>query len=151
MKGIIQSTTEEEKEIAIHSLSQIMESSENIFASGKESVKIQIENFGKPIRIPKRALTLLFEIIATMSDGKAMTLIPSDAEISTQEAANILNVSRPHLIKLLEQGMIPHRKVGSHRRILLDDITDFKSALQKEREKQLKYLAEQAQELNMGY
>jgi excisionase family DNA binding protein len=86
-----------------------------------------------------------------MAQGKSIALMPTDAEVSTQQAAEILNVSRPHVIKLLEKGEIPHKKVGSHRRILLQDILKYESNFKSERRKKLDYLAKEAQQLNLGY
>jgi excisionase family DNA binding protein len=77
--------------------------------------------------------------------------MPTDAEITTQQAAEILNVSRPHVIKLLEKGEIPYKKVGSHRRILLQDILEYESKFRSDRRKKLDYLAKEAQKLNLGY
>ncbi|MEM6965339.1 MAG: helix-turn-helix domain-containing protein, partial [Bacteroidota bacterium] len=90
-------------------------------------------------------------IISNMAQGKSTTLMPSDAEITTQQAAEILNVSRPHVIKLLETGKIPFRKVGSHRRILLQDVLQYESKFQSFRRKKLNALAKEAQNLNLGY
>ena len=86
-----------------------------------------------------------------MAEGKTISIVPSDSEISTQQAADILRVSRPHLVKLLETQKIPFKKVGSHRRILLNDILVHKKHLAKQRDEQLKFLSNQAQELNLGY
>ncbi|WP_373551402.1 helix-turn-helix domain-containing protein [Haliscomenobacter sp.] len=77
--------------------------------------------------------------------------MPTDAEVSTQQAAEILNVSRPHVIKLLEKGEIPHKKVGSHRRILLQDILKYESNFKLDRRKKLNALTKEAQQLNLGY
>jgi excisionase family DNA binding protein len=77
--------------------------------------------------------------------------MPSDAEVSTQQAAEMLHVSRPHIVKLLEQGSIPFKKVGSHRRILLEDLLKYDQGLKQQQEKSLEFLAQQAQELNLGY
>lgn len=86
-----------------------------------------------------------------MAEGKSVTLFPSDAEISTQEAADLLNVSRPYVVSLLKKGDIPFTKVGTHRRILLSDIIAYDKQLQKNRNSKLNFLAKQAQELNLGY
>lgn len=68
-----------------------------------------------------------------------------------QQAADILNVSRPHVLKLLEEGIIPFKKVGSHRRILLDDLLVYANQQKDTRKEQLRFLTQQAQALNLGY
>lgn len=103
------------------------------------------------ITIPKRALQLLSEILLKMAEGRNVSLIPSDSEISTQQAADILNVSRPYLVKLLENGLIPFKKAGSHRRVLLDDLLKYSEHQRKIKQNSFQQLADQAQELNLGY
>ncbi|NHE56684.1 helix-turn-helix domain-containing protein [Cyclobacterium sp. GBPx2] len=114
-------------------------------------VKIKIQESDESITIPKKALSLLMTILSNMSEGKSITIIPTDSEVSTQQAADMLNVSRPHLIKLLENNTIPFKKVGSHRRVLLRDLVSYEKSLQRTREEKLKFLSAQAQELNLGY
>lgn len=101
--------------------------------------------------LPGYALNLLLEILTEISKGNAITVMPIHAELSTQETAELLNVSRPHLVDLLEQGKIPFRKVGTHRRILAKDVFDYKQHVDANRLKALGELAAQAQELGMGY
>lgn len=105
----------------------------------------------KTIILPVQALELLVEILEEMSQGNAISLISVHNELTTQEAADLLNVSRPYFINLLKEGKIPFRKVGTKRRILAKDVLRYKSNMDKKRLKVLEELSKQAQELNMGY
>jgi excisionase family DNA binding protein len=84
-----------------------------------------------------------------MSQGNGVSLIPIQAELTTQEAADMLNVSRPFVIKLLETGEIPYRKVGTHRRTHLKDAIAYKQQIDTERSKALDELVKQSQELGL--
>ncbi|AFZ15682.1 DNA binding domain protein, excisionase family (plasmid) [Crinalium epipsammum PCC 9333] len=106
---------------------------------------------GSTVTIPAAAYKLLVEILAQMAEGNAVSIVPIKKEITTQEAADILNVSRPYFVKLLESGKIPYRKVGTRRRVLTTDVLDYKNQIDTQRMQTLMELAAQAQELNMGY
>jgi excisionase family DNA binding protein len=86
-----------------------------------------------------------------MAQGNAVTIIPIHAELTTQEAADFLNVSRPHLVRLLEQKKMAFHMVGTHRRVRFEDLMAFKASLEKKRRETMDELAAQAQELGMGY
>ena len=101
--------------------------------------------------LPRHALELLRNILTEMAQGNSVTIMPVHAEVTTQEAANLLNVSRPHLVKLLEKGAIPFSRVGTHRRIRLQDVMEYRAARTAESEAALQALADQAQEHDMGY
>lgn len=151
METLIGMTTKEDQKIAISSLQGFQDVSQRIKSSRKKGIKIKVQETGEFITIPKKALTLLSTILQNMAEGKTISIVPSNSEVSTQQAADMLNVSRPHLIKLLEAKKIPFKKVGSHRRVLLEDIMEYKEHLDKQREAQLDFLSNQAQDLNLGY
>jgi len=105
----------------------------------------------EPIELPAGAVALLMDILEAMASGRGVTIIPENAELTTVQAAEVLNVSRPFLIKLIDEGRIPCRKVGKHRRLRMEDVMAYKSAIDQEREAVLDQLAAEAQEQDMGY
>jgi excisionase family DNA binding protein len=94
---------------------------------------------------------LLGDILNEMALGNTVKVVPIHAELTTQEGADMLNVSRPHLVKLLDEGAIPHTRTGSHRRIRFTDLVTYKAERDKTSQAAMQSLADQAQELDMGY
>ena len=101
--------------------------------------------------LPGHVLQILLDVLSEMSKGNAISLIPHHQEVSTQEAANLLNVSRPFLVGLLEKGEIPFRKVGAHRRVLLTDVIAYKEQTDTRRMQALDELTSLSQNEGMGY
>jgi excisionase family DNA binding protein len=112
---------------------------------------IFLDENNEEVVLPAAALELLKGILVQMAQGNAVTLVPIHAELTTQQAADILNVSRPYLVKLLEGGDIPFTKKGSHRRVLFKDIKAYKEDIDAKRLEALDELSALSQELDMGY
>jgi excisionase family DNA binding protein len=107
------------------------------------------ESPGGTVRLPAAAVRLLVRILEEMARGNAVTLIPVHAELTTQEAADMLHVSRPSLIQLLEEGKIEYRKVGTHRRVRFEALMKYKRRADADRLAALEELAAYDQELGL--
>lgn len=121
----------------------------------RASVRIRLVDDGggeaETVSVPTSALRLFVHLLTEMSQGHSVTLIPTHAELTTQQAADILNVSRPYVVKLLDEGKIPSRAVGKYRRVRFDDLMAYKRKDDDARAKILDQLTAEAQELGMGY
>ena len=115
------------------------------------SLRVMDAEQEQPLVLPAGAVVLLMDILEAMAAGRGISLIPENAELTTVEAAEVLNVSRPYLIKMLSEGALPYRKVGKHRRIRMEDVMAYKARIDREREAVLDELAADAQENDMGY
>jgi excisionase family DNA binding protein len=117
---------------------------------GSHRVVLSVDE-GVQVSVPESALKFLLKYLYSLSEGQAVSILPVESEMSTQQVADILNVSRPHLVKMLENDEIPYHRVGKHRRIKATDLMKYKEQRDNEREDLLDDLASQAQELDMGY
>lgn len=114
-------------------------------------IKIQCEHTGEAIEIHGTVFGVLIKVLSVVSEGKPFALISTDAELSTRKAAETLNVSRRYLNNLLESGEIQHQKVGKHRMIKFGDLIEYKARQVFCQKSALQELADEAQELDMGY
>ena len=103
------------------------------------------------VSVPATAFKLLGLILNEMAKGNAIALFPVHAELTAQQAAELLGVSRPFIVEQLEKGNIPYRKVGTHRRVLFQDLMEYKRSMDHKRLESLDELAAEAQRLDLGY
>jgi excisionase family DNA binding protein len=103
------------------------------------------------VSIPVSALRLFVELLTELGEGNMVKLVPVHAELTTQEAADLLNISRPTLIKLLNEEEIPYHRTGNRRKILFSDLQDYKKRIERARLATLGELSALDQELGMGY
>lgn len=103
------------------------------------------------VEVPPAALKLIGQLLGAMSEGRPIALVPSNQEFSTVEAAHFLNVSRPFVIKEIEAGRLPHRMVGTHRRVAFEDLLAYARKMRENQEAALERLAENARELGLEY
>jgi excisionase family DNA binding protein len=97
--------------------------------SGGRRARYQLSHSpGIQVDLPPVLLDVLLTAARELSSGRAITIVRSERELTTQQAADLLQVSRPHLIGLLEEGALPYHKIGSHRRIALGDLLAYKQA-----------------------
>jgi len=110
-------------------------------ADGSDSVRLEV---------PPATLRLLSQILALMARQQTFVLYPESSELTTKQAAEVLGVSRPFLIRVLEGGDIPYRKVGRHRRVLMKDVLSYKQTTQVKREAAMDELVRASEEMG-GY
>lgn len=127
----IKRPTKQEQETAMESYNALSAMLEQLKSNAPE---IEIQETKEKIKIPLRALKLLAKILKATSQGNPISIIPVAIEMTTQAAAEFLGCSRPHLVKLLEDGAIPFTKVGKHRRVKFEDLADYKKKKREERE-----------------
>lgn len=119
-------------------------------ANGSVQLRVvEANGTGEAVTIPTAAFRLLVTILAQMAAGNAVRLIPHHAELTTQEAAELLNVSRPYLVRLLDDGGMSFHRVGTHRRVLFKDVMTYKAEHRVARRAALKEMARLDQELGL--
>jgi excisionase family DNA binding protein len=124
-----------------------------LLPSRKESARplrlVTDDNRREMISIPPDALRLFVDVLTQLGQGRAVMLVPQRAELTTQEVADFLNVSRPYVVSLIEQKKLPARKVGTRRRIAFEDLLRFDEQDRARRRAALEELAKIDQELGL--
>jgi excisionase family DNA binding protein len=119
------------------------------YSDEMEPVRIQLDEEAEPVTVPRAAIELLARALNTMAAGQAVTLVADQAELSTTQAADVLGVSRPFLIGLLEAGQIAYRKVGTHRRVQADSLLDYQRRDDAQRRAAATELTQLSQEMGL--
>ena len=120
------------------------------FADGERDVTVSV--VGRPdvvVPIPGRALRLITDVLGVVAQGTALSLVPHDRALTTTEAADLLDMSRPHLVGLVERGEIPHRMVGTHRRIKAGDAMAYRVRRDAEARDAIAEMVRLAQDLDL--
>jgi excisionase family DNA binding protein len=105
----------------------------------------------EPVEVPVSAFEALKFVVEAMAQGQTILLMPHGRVLTSQEAAEILHVSRPHLIKLCDSGLLPYERVGSHRRLRIEDVLEYRDARARVRDAKLTELTRLSQDLPGGY
>lgn len=130
----IRKPSKRDQKVAIESYQTLASAIEHI---ASEQPEIEIQETSEKIKVPLSALKLLGDILKGMGEGKLISIVPIAAEMTTQAAAEFLGCSRPHLVKLLEEGKINYTKVGKHRRVKFDDVMKYKGQMKAQQEKNI--------------
>jgi len=133
---------------AVSELGRFMRESPNL---ADAVVKLKADDNNAELELPGEALRLLVDVLAEIANGNAVTIAPVHAELTTQQAADLLNVSRPYLVKLLEDERIPFRPVGNRRRVQLQNLLAFKRIDDRERDAIADKLTAEAEVLGLDY
>jgi excisionase family DNA binding protein len=113
--------------------------------------KIRVVNGDEEITLPLAALSMLRDILGLMAEGESIALVPQDTILTTQQAADFLNVSRPYFVKLLDDGKLTHRMVGTHRRVLFSDLVKYKEQSMIDRREAVEALTAETEELGLEF
>ncbi|WP_326603465.1 helix-turn-helix domain-containing protein [Rhodococcus sp. PD04] len=116
---------------------------------GTDTFDVTVDETSGSVHLPSAALELIKDVLANMAAGQGVTVVPAHAELTTQQAAELLNVSRPHVIKLLDQGLIRYRLVGRHRRILASSLLEYRRTQQHDARRAADELATLSEDLGL--
>lgn len=106
---------------------------------------------GERVRLPESARRRLLEVVQALAAGQDVAVIAHDKLLTTQQVADMLRVSRPHVVKLIDTGQIPHEMAGTHRRVRAADVLTFRERRAAERREKLRELSQASQDLAGGY
>jgi len=124
---------------------------DEIYHREGKAILIGPETGEEPVEFPGSSFEALRLVVDAMAQGQTIVLMPHGKEVTTQEAAELLHISRPHLIKLCDDGTLPFHRVGSHRRLRIEDVLGYRERRAIERREHLRELTQASEELDGGY
>lgn len=142
----ISKPSKEEQKVATESYNALAQALDKL---NKDSPEIEIEETRDKIKIPLKALKLLAKILKVTSQGKPISIIPIATEMTTQAAADMIGCSRPHFVKILEDGKIEYTKVGKHRRVKFENVMTYKKKMKAEQQELLIKIMKTDEELSL--
>lgn len=119
----------------------------------RDSITIEVRDRKRQAEaeVPMEVFRMFLEVLDALARGRAVSIVPGDKELTTQQAADLLNVSRPYLVQLLEQRKIPFRRVGTRRRVRFQDLLRYKKIDDADRKRTADLLSKEAEELGLEY
>jgi len=141
--------SEEERSSLRKQLRQILSNVGRGEHVGSVSLQVEGKDGGATLTLPDAAAGPLLDLLSDLAEGRAVSVSDAGEELTTREAAELLNVSRPHLTQLLKKGEIPSHKVGSHHRVYRRDVLAYKARRQEESEETMQELTRLSQELGL--
>jgi excisionase family DNA binding protein len=148
MTNTLDFPTQDEVELA-KTAARRLASSLRARADGTVTISTNVDGEASVV-LPRRAAQMLVDLLAQIANGNAVTLLPVHAHVTTQQAADILNVSRPFLVKLIEAGEIPYQMVGTHRRLRAEDVFAYRRAQEQRSRRAISELSQLDQELGFA-
>lgn len=125
---------------------------ESLDRSRAAAITLTSDNGDAPsVSVPTKTLRFIADVLGALSERQPVVFMPAKREVSTVEAANFLNVSRPFVIKEIEEGRLPHRKVGSHRRIAFEDLMRYANEMHARQREAMQRLSDNATDLGLDY
>ena len=125
---------------------------ESLDHSRAAKITLTSDNGDAPsVSVPTKTLRFIADVLGALSERQPVVFMPAKREVSTVEAANFLNVSRPFVIKEIDEGRLPHRKVGSHRRIAFEDLMRYANEMHARQREAMQRLSDNAADLGLDY
>lgn len=121
----------------------------NEFLTASEGTPVLVSPDGRKVELSHSVHRVLLQAVEHLAQGASVQILPLHSHLTTQEAADLLDVSRPYLVGLLEKGDIPFHKVGSHRRVLAEDLVVYKERRDAERRQALQDIIEESESLGL--